>query len=116
MSRLFICRTCRLWITRPATRPRSAGRCSATDARSASPRSPVRSSMSEAGTEKAPKAEKKPKKREEKSAGTAVAIGAAETDPNYVPRFKKRYNDEIRPELMKQFGYTNVMQVPRINK
>jgi large subunit ribosomal protein L5 len=72
--------------------------------------------MSEAGTEKAPKAEKKPKKREEKSAGTAVAVGAAETDPNYVPRFKKRYNDEIRPELMKQFGYKNVMQVPRINK
>ena len=53
--------------------------------------------MSEAGTEKAPKAEKKaPKKREEKSAGSAKAVGAAETDPNYVPRFKKRYNDEIK--------------------
>jgi len=75
--------------------------------------------MSEAGTEKAekaPKADKKPKKREEKSAGTALAIGAAETDPNYVPRFKQRYNEVIRPELMKQFGYKNVMQVPRINK
>jgi len=74
--------------------------------------------MSEAGTEKekAPKAEKKPKKREEKSAGTTLATGQAETDPNYVPRFKKRYNEEIRPALMKEFGYTNVMQVPRINK
>ncbi len=73
--------------------------------------------MSEAGTEKAPKAEKKPaKKREEKSAGTAVAVGAAETDPNYVPRFKQRYNDVIRAEMMKKFGYKNMMQVPRINK
>jgi large subunit ribosomal protein L5 len=33
-----------------------------------------------------------------------------------VPRFKKRYNDVIRPELMKKFGYTNVLQVPRVNK
>ncbi len=82
--------------------------------------------MSEAGSEK-PKAEKKPaadkadkkaaaKKREEKSAGTQVAIGEAETDPNYVPRFKKRYNDVIKPELMKKFGYKNAMQVPRVTK
>ena len=33
-----------------------------------------------------------------------------------MPRFKKRYNDVIKPELMKKFGYKNVMQVPRINK
>ena len=71
--------------------------------------------MSEAGQE-APKAKKEPKKREEKSVGSAKAVGAAETDPNYVPRFKQRYNDVIRPELMKKFGYKNVMQVPRINK
>ncbi|HEX2592163.1 MAG TPA: 50S ribosomal protein L5 [Rhizomicrobium sp.] len=71
--------------------------------------------MSEAGQD-APKAKKEPKKREEKSAGSVKAIGATETDPNYVPRFKKRYNDEIRQELMKKFGYKNIMQVPRINK
>jgi large subunit ribosomal protein L5 len=79
--------------------------------------------MSEAGNEK-PKAEKKPaadkkaagKKREEKSAGTQIAIGEAETDPNYVPRFKQRYNEVIRPELMKKFGYKNMMQVPRVTK
>ena len=28
-------------------------------------------------------------------------------DPNYVPRFKKRYNEVIKPELMKEFGYKN---------
>ena len=74
--------------------------------------------MSEAGQEKAPKADKKAagKKREEKSKGNVVAIGAAETDPNYTPRFKQRYNDVIRAEMMKKFGYKNIMQVPRISK
>ena len=64
----------------------------------------------------AAKAEKKAAKRENKSAGTQVAVGETAHDPSYVPRFKQRYNDVIRPELMKQFGYKNVMQVPRINK
>jgi large subunit ribosomal protein L5 len=63
------------------------------------------------------KADKKAsKKREEKSAGTQVAVGEAARDPNYTPRFKKRYFDVIRPDLMKQFGYKNPMQAPKINK
>ncbi|HEY5238981.1 MAG TPA: 50S ribosomal protein L5 [Rhizomicrobium sp.] len=33
-----------------------------------------------------------------------------------MPRFKQRYNEIIRPAMMKEFGYTNVLQVPRINK
>ena len=37
-------------------------------------------------------------------------------DPNYVPRFKKRYNEVVKPELMKEFGYKNAMQVPKIEK
>ena len=32
------------------------------------------------------------------------------------PRMKVRYRDEIVPALMKEFGYSNVMQVPRIAK
>ena len=79
--------------------------------------------MSDAGTEKpkaekAEKAEKKsPKKREaDKGAGAVVAVGETARDPNYTPRFKARYNDVIRPELMKKFGYKNVMQVPRVTK
>jgi len=89
--------------------------------------------MSEAGKEQAPKApkggnpmekeradakadKKASKKREEKSAGTHVNVGEAARDPNYTPRFKQRYNDVIRPELMKKFGYKNAMQVPKINK
>lgn len=31
-------------------------------------------------------------------------------------RLQKTYNDEIRPALMKRFGYSSIMQVPRITK
>ncbi len=31
-------------------------------------------------------------------------------------RLKERYDGEISPQLMKKFGYANVMQVPRIEK
>ena len=34
----------------------------------------------------------------------------------YIPRLKTRYRDEVVPELLKQFGYANVMQVPRLVK
>lgn len=34
----------------------------------------------------------------------------------YVPRLKKQYQEEITPALMKQFEFTNVMQVPRLVK
>ena len=78
--------------------------------------------MSDQGEAK-PRAEKKApekkaakKKDSEKSAGTQVAVGEAEHDPNYVPRFKKQYEEKIRPALMKQFGYKNVQQVPRVRK
>lgn len=33
-----------------------------------------------------------------------------------VPRLKQRYREEIAPALMQEFGYTNVMQVPRVDK
>ena len=72
--------------------------------------------MSEAG-KAAPKAEKKAgKKPADKSAGTQLQVGEAARDPNYTPRFKKRYNEVIRPALMKEFGYKNAMQVPKIQK
>ena len=32
------------------------------------------------------------------------------------PRLKTRYNAEIKPALTKEFGYANVMQVPRLEK
>lgn len=33
-----------------------------------------------------------------------------------LPRLKERYRQEIVPALMKDFSYTNVMQVPRLEK
>jgi large subunit ribosomal protein L5 len=32
------------------------------------------------------------------------------------PRLKKRYNEEVRAQLRDQFGYDNVMEVPRLKK
>ena len=34
----------------------------------------------------------------------------------YVPRFRTQYEDTIKADLMKQFGYKNVMQLPKIEK
>ncbi|KAA8389304.1 50S ribosomal protein L5 [Acetobacter tropicalis] len=33
-----------------------------------------------------------------------------------VPRFQERYENELRGKLREQFGYKNVMQVPRLEK
>ena len=55
-------------------------------------------------------------KRRDVNKGTNVAIGEHAHEAGYVPRFKKRYNDTIRPALMQKFGYKNAMQVPKLNK
>ena len=34
----------------------------------------------------------------------------------YVPRLRQRFRDEIRAKLKEEFGYTNDMQVPRLDK
>ncbi|KPK85231.1 MAG: 50S ribosomal protein L5 [Bacteroides sp. SM23_62_1] len=34
----------------------------------------------------------------------------------YLPNLKRKYQEEIIPALMKEFGYTSVMQVPRLKK
>jgi large subunit ribosomal protein L5 len=79
--------------------------------------------MSEAGSKNPQEAEranakaaKKAGAKREINAGTQVAVGEHQRDPNYTPRFKKRYYDVIRPEMMKKFGYKNLLQVPKINK
>ncbi|MCK5136550.1 MAG: 50S ribosomal protein L5 [Bacteroidales bacterium] len=37
-------------------------------------------------------------------------------DKQYTPTLEKKYNDEIVPALMKQFGYSSLMQAPRLQK
>jgi large subunit ribosomal protein L5 len=58
----------------------------------------------------------KASKRKEVNTGTAVSVGEHAREAGYVPRFKKRYMETIKPELMKKFGYKNIMQVPKLNK
>ncbi len=38
------------------------------------------------------------------------------TETRELPRMQRRYNDEMRAALREQFGYKNVMQVPRLEK
>jgi large subunit ribosomal protein L5 len=64
-----------------------------------------------AGAEKAPKKVGKPKE-----AKAGVENANAGLPEGYVPRLRKHYDDVIRDQMTKQFGYTNVMQVPRITK
>jgi large subunit ribosomal protein L5 len=58
----------------------------------------------------------KASKRREVNTGTQVQVGEHAREEGYVPRFKKRYNDTIRPALMQKFGYKNAMQVPKLKK
>jgi large subunit ribosomal protein L5 len=34
----------------------------------------------------------------------------------YIPRLRTQYEDAIKTDLMKQFGYQNVMQLPKLDK
>jgi large subunit ribosomal protein L5 len=40
----------------------------------------------------------------------------ATTEANIVPRFKTRYDEEIKPALIERFGYSSSMQAPRLLK
>jgi large subunit ribosomal protein L5 len=51
-----------------------------------------------------------------KSAKSADAAAVRPTPEGYVPRLKQRYREEVLPRLQKEFGITNVMAVPRIEK
>lgn len=62
----------------------------------------------------APKAATKVKATKvEKAAKTE---GAQVVVKGYVPTLQKMYKDEIIGKLMKEFGYTSVMQVPKLTK
>jgi large subunit ribosomal protein L5 len=37
-------------------------------------------------------------------------------DATYEPRLQKYYRESVRPELVKEFGYKNALEVPRIDK
>lgn len=73
--------------------------------------------MSEKGAKDGAKQPRQKKAEKSKKVEAApVVMEQAPVDADYTPRFKKRYEEVVRPALMKQFGYTNVLQVPRIDK
>jgi large subunit ribosomal protein L5 len=37
-------------------------------------------------------------------------------EAEYTPRLKQYYEESVRPALVKEFGYKNPMQVPRLDK
>lgn len=37
-------------------------------------------------------------------------------DERYMPRLRQMYDNELRGKLREQFGYSNIMQVPRLEK
>ena len=41
---------------------------------------------------------------------------AKSTEAKYMARMQRRYMEAIRPAMQEQFGYTNPMQVPRLEK
>ncbi|MCF4125924.1 50S ribosomal protein L5 [Methylobacterium terricola] len=41
---------------------------------------------------------------------------AEDLKDGYTPRLKKHYEEVVRPKLIEEFGYTNPMQVPAIEK
>jgi large subunit ribosomal protein L5 len=66
----------------------------------------------------APTSLKEAKAKTRREAGAEVAsAGAVKAAPkDYVARLKKLYRDEIVPQLTKEFGYKNPLEVPRLDK
>jgi large subunit ribosomal protein L5 len=71
--------------------------------------------MADKQTTKAPKAEKASKAAAPAKAPQAPAE-AITLDKNYVPRMAQMYKSTIKPQLMKDFKYTNQFQAPRLTK
>ena len=68
-------------------------------------------------------AEAKKKERAEKAAAKGLAGKKKSTEPagpapkykrEAPPRLRTKYNDTVKPTMMKEFSYSTVMQVPRI--
>jgi large subunit ribosomal protein L5 len=43
-------------------------------------------------------------------------MSETQTETRYVPRMRQRYLNEVRAKLQSEFGYTNPMQVPKLEK
>jgi len=55
-------------------------------------------------------------RREARNAETRGGVEQAVASPAEMPRLQKRYLEEVRDKLRAEFGYTNPMQVPKLEK
>ena len=55
-------------------------------------------------------------KGDKKAAASKEARVATPRPKDYKPRLKSHYETVVRDELMKKFGYANVMQIPKLEK
>jgi large subunit ribosomal protein L5 len=67
-------------------------------------------------TTKTPKTEKADKADKASKAAPAAVAASSSAAGSQPARLQGIYRDKIVPELMKKFGYTSVMQVPRLQK
>ncbi len=51
-----------------------------------------------------------------RSQDAPAGVAAVAASPAETPRMLQRYRDEIRAKLQQEFGYTNPMQVPKLDK
>src|SRR6476469_1052481 len=51
-----------------------------------------------------------------KAAEAAAGAEAVAASPEEMPRMHRLYLDEVRAKMQSEFGYTNPMQVPRLEK
>ncbi len=66
-----------------------------------------------------PEGEKAPAKGKEQPKRVQVKAPEGpvfQLPPNYVPRLKARYEKELIPQIMKEFSFKNVMEVPSVRK
>ena len=54
--------------------------------------------------------------KETAKAKEKVAVSTAVRPENYIPRLKVKFQEKVLPVMMKEFGYENPMQVPRIER
>ncbi len=73
--------------------------------------------MAEPQTENAPaKGKGKARARSEAPAATLASDADLTAPKDYVARMRKHYDEVVKPQLIKEFGYKNALEVPRIDK
>jgi large subunit ribosomal protein L5 len=78
---------------------------------------PAKAPKADKSAEAQKPAEKQAKGKSKPAAAGAAAEGKVAAPPkDYVARLKKVYRDEIVPKLVKEFGYKNALEVPRLDK